>query len=202
MKKLLSLILALTLCVALMVSCRDDEPEVDPAEAALNTFAAAVDASSPASAKITTKLIYELDSLTDTLEGEFNVTYNQDGSASISYTKEVLNQITETTTEFKSTVPGTATVDARGNVTGDLGGTVTAATVLRLNLDKDKMTFTAEGGILTATVTAENAASVLGVDTGAETTVKLTVSDGKLTSVVITFTTSQGPAEVVAVYTY
>ncbi len=201
MKKLLSALLALVMCMTLLVSCKDEEDPEEPKDD-LAPFTDAITASAPATAKITTKLTYELDSLTGTLNGEYNVTYGADGSATVSYTYEKLNEITEDTTEFKSTVPGTATVDAQGNVTGDLGGSVTAATVLKLTLDKEKMTFTVEGGVLTATISAENAVSVLGVDTGVEATLKLTVSDGKVSSVAITYTTAKGPAEIVAVYTY
>ena len=64
------------------------------------------------------------------------------------------------------------------------------------------MTYTVDGGILTATVSAENVQSVLGVDTGAETTVKLTVANGVVSSLTVSYTTAEGPATVVAVYTY
>ena len=200
MKKLLLLVLTLALSLSLMVACKKDEPE-DNTDV-LAPFTEAISSSAPVSAKINTELTYTIDNLTGVLKGEYNVTYAADGSATVSYTKEVLNEIDEDTTEYKSTVPGTATVDAQGNVTGDLGGSVTAATVLKLTPDKDKMTFEIEGGVLTATVSADNAASVLGVNTGAETTLKITVSNGKVTSVAITYTTATGPAEIVAVYTY
>ena len=202
MKKLLLLVLTLALSLSLMVACKKDEPEPEDNTDTLAPFTEAIASSAPVSAKIDTKLTYTIDNLTGTLEGEYNVTYAADGSATVTYTKEVLNEIDEDTTEFMTTVPGTATVDAQGNVTGDLGGSVTAATVLKLTPDKDKMTFTIEGGVLTATVSADNAASVLGVNTGAETTLKITVSNGKVTSVAITYTTATGPAEIVAVYSY
>ena len=203
MKKLLLLVLTLALSLSLTVACKKEEPDdPDDNSSVLSPFTDAIASSAPVSASITTKLAYTIDGLTGTLEGAYNVTYASDGSATVSYTKEVLNEINEDTTEYKSTVPGTATVDAEGNVTGDLGGSVTAATVLKLTPDKDKMTFEIEGGVLTATVSADNAASVLGVNTGAETTLKITVSNGKVTSVAITYTTATGPAEIVAVYTY
>ena len=196
MKKILCLALALLMCASLMIACGDDPaPEVDD----LKAFTDALAASAPKTAKVNTTLESTLGELT----AEYSVTYGEDGTAELVFTREQFNEITADTTEFKSTVTGSASIDAAGNLTGDLGeGAVSAATVLKLALAKDKMTYTVDGGILTATVSAENVQSVLGVDTGAETTVKLTVANGVVSSLTVSYTTAEGPATVVAVYTY
>ena len=196
MKKILCLALALLMCASLMIACGDEPaPEVDD----LKAFTDALAASAPKTAKVNTTL----ESALGELNAEYSVTYGEDGAAELVFTREQFNEITADTTEFKSTVTGSASIDAAGNLTGDLGeGAVSAATVLKLALAKDKMTYTVDGGILTATVSAENVQSVLGVDTGAETTVKLTVANGVVSSLTVSYTTAEGPATVVAVYTY
>ena len=196
MKKILCLALALLMCASLMIACGDDPaPEVDD----LKAFTDALAASAPKTAKVNTTL----ESALGALNAEYSVTYGEGGAAELVFTREQFNEITADTTEFKSTVTGSASIDAAGNLTGDLGeGAVSAATVLKLALAKDKMTYTVDGGILTATVSAENVQSVLGVDTGAETTVKLTVANGVVSSLTVSYTTAEGPATVVAVYTY
>ena len=196
MKKILCLALALLMCASLMIACGDDPaPEVDD----LKAFTDALAASAPKTAKVNTTL----ESALGELNAEYSVTYGEDGTAELVFTREQFNEITADTTEFKSTVTGSASIDAAGNLTGDLGeGAVSAATVLKLALAKDKMTYTVDGGILTATVSAENVQSVLGVNTGAETTVKLTVANGVVSSLTVSYTTAEGPATVVAVYTY
>lgn len=196
MKKILCLALALLMCASLMIACGDEPaPEVDD----LKAFTDALAASAPKTAKVNTTL----ESALGALNAEYSVTYGEGGAAELVFTREQFNEITADTTEFKSTVTGSASIDAAGNLTGDLGeGAVSAATVLKLALAKDKMTYTVDGGILTATVSAENVQSVLGVDTGAETTVKLTVANGVVSSLTVSYTTAEGPATVVAVYTY
>lgn len=196
MKKILCLALALLMCASLMIACGDEPaPEVDD----LKAFTDALAASAPKTAKVNTTL----ESALGELNAEYSVTYGEDGTAELVFTREQFNEITADTTEFKSTVTGSASIDAAGNLTGDLGeGAVSAATVLKLALAKDKMTYTVDGGILTATVSAENVQSVLGVNTGAETTVKLTVANGVVSSLTVSYTTAEGPATVVAVYTY
>lgn len=196
MKKILCLALALLMCASLMIACGDDPaPEVDD----LKAFTDALAASAPKTAKVNTTL----ESALGELNAEYSVTYGEEGTAELVFTREMFNEITADTTEFKSTVTGSASIDAAGNLTGDLGeGAVSAATVLKLALAKDKMTYTVDGGILTATVSAENVQSVLGVSTGAETTVKLTVANGVVSSLTVSYTTAEGPATVVAVYTY
>ena len=197
MKKLLCLMLALLMCASLMVACGGDDDDT-PAVDDLAPFTAALTASAPKSAKITTVLTTELGAL----NAEYNVTYGEDGSVSITFTREKFNEITDTTTEFKSTVEGTAAIDAAGNLSGDLGaGAVSSAAAVNLTLSADKMTYTVDGGVLNATVTAANTQAVLGVAINADVTVKLTVANGKVSSLILTYTTTEGPAEIVAVYT-
>ena len=97
---------------------------------------------------------------------------------------------------------GTATIDKNGIVTGDLNSTVTAATLLNYNLDGAKMTYRAEVGVLSATISAANTESVLGVNLEADVTLTLTISEGKIVSVTLNYQTTTGAAEIVTTYTY
>ena len=90
MKKIIALMLVLS-CVFALGSCKrknkDEAPDID-AEA-IATFQAKIDASMPETAIVTVTLKSAL----ETLESEYNVTYNQDGTATVVYTYEKLNEM-------------------------------------------------------------------------------------------------------------
>ena len=118
MKKIIALLLALT-CVFALVACGDDPaPTPDggdtPNYENLAPFTAAIAASNPASASISVSQIATQFNVT--MNGEYDVVYNEDGSATIEYSYDKFNEITDETTEVTTTVTGTATVAADGTV--------------------------------------------------------------------------------------
>ena len=205
MKKIIALLLALV-CVFALVSCggTPEVPDVpdEPDYSNLEPFKAAVTASAPKTAKIEVSM--ETTISDEPMTGEFDISYGAENIL-VNYTYDQFNEINATnpTAPDKETVTGSATIDKNGNVTdGSVSSTVTAAALAQYNLDGAKMTYTVQVGVLTATVEAANTESVLGVKIDADVTLTLTVTDGKVTSVTINYTTSEGPATIATTYTY
>ena len=191
MKKLLVVLLAIA-CVFTMFSCGGKEDE------SLTAFQSAADETKPATAKVNVVLETPLGEL----NAEYNIAYNTDGTATINYTFEKFNEITVGGEgEVKSTVTGTASVDANGNYTGDLSGSA-AAISPSFNFDPEKMEYTisANENVLSANVKAENTADVLGVEYGSDVVLVMNKFDGKIVSFTLSYTTSQGEASVVVSY--
>lgn len=218
MKKILALILLVS-CIFTLCACglfkKDDTtnpstggsnnqssgdkaPVVDTA--AVATVQAKIDASKPVSALITVTLEATLGDL----NSEYNVTYNQDGSATVDYAYEKFNSFDDDADEYKSTYTGTVTVSADGTVNGDLDGTASVeALTFDIKLDASKLD-SAElvAGVLTATVKAANTASVLGVNVGADATVVISTNANGVVFIAISYTSAAGPVEIIADYTY
>jgi len=205
MKKIIALLLALV-CVFALVSCggTPEVPDVpdEPDYSNLEPFKAAVTASAPKTAKIEVSM--ETTISDEPMTGEFDISYGAENIL-VNYTYDQFNEINATnpTAPDKETVTGSATIDKNGNVTdGSVSSTVTAAALAQYNLDGAKMTYTVQVGVLTATIEAANTESVLGAKIDADVTLTLTVTDGKVTSVTINYTTSEGPATIATTYTY
>lgn len=199
MKKIIALLLALV-CVFALASCGGPETPEGPDYADLEPFKAAITASNPAAAVITIELE---NTIGDPLTGTFAVTYAADNTV-VEYEYDQFLPIDPSSPaeSDRETVSGTATIDKNGIVTGDLNSTVTAATLLNYNLDGTKMTYRAEVGVLSATISAANTESVLGVNLEADVTLTLTISEGKIVSVTLNYQTTTGAAEIVTTYTY
>ena len=205
MKKILALLLVVSSVFALG-SCKlfkkdtteDETPKFDAEVVA--AIQAKIDASAPVSANVTVTLASSLDDV----KGEYNVTYNADGSATVEYYYEKLNSFDENSDEFKSSFSGTTTVSADGTVTDELGGTASVeAITFDINLDPAKIyDATVSAGVLNATVKAENAAAVIGVDVKADVNVVVTYGSAGVTSVAISYVSAAGPVEIVATYNY
>ena len=202
MKKIIALMLVLS-CVFALGSCKrknkDEAPDID-AEA-IATFQAKIDASMPETAIVTVTLKSAL----ETLESEYNVTYNQDGTATVVYTYEKLNEISDNASgDYKSVGEGTVTIAADGKIVGSLeGAEALQALTFDLNLDPSKLASgTVSVNILSATVKAENTADVLGVNVGVDANVIVSVGPLGVASVVVSYNTSAGPVEIVSTYTY
>ena len=194
MKKIIALILALT-CVLALVSC--DGGSAD--HSVLETYKAAVDATVPSRATI--NITYTDTKLGVVLDGNYLVVYNADGTATVNYEYEKVNEIDSDSDELVSKVNGVVTVKADGTVTGSIDKKVTAATVAKINLDPAKMTYTVTRGILTAKIAAADVSAVLGVDIGADVGMTMTVSDaGKIGSISYNYATASGTASVVCFY--
>ena len=194
MKKIIALLIAIT-CVFAMVSCGGGETDD------VTAFKDAVAATAPAAVEIETALETEL----GTLEGTFNVTYADDGSAVIEYSYEQFNELTDSSnvTEVKKTVTGTVNVDKDGKYSdgGALVGSVSAAGGFTINLDTSKMKdYEVNGNVLSATVEAANTQAVLGVAIAYDVTVTLTKGETSLVSLALTYVTDAGQATVTCEY--
>ncbi len=194
MKKFIAVLLALTLVFAL-ASCRKDEaPSVD-----LEPFKTAIANTSLTSAKI--EIIATNDYLPDhPLSAVYNVTYNDDGSATINYTYMVYNEIGAETTEITTTIPGYATISADGVVSGNISATVSAAAGVNFNLDGGKMAASEDHGILNATICAADTEAVLGGAIGADVVFTITIAGGTVTGATINYTLDGVDYEIICTY--
>ena len=208
MKRLLALLLMLLLAFA-FVGCGGDDPptpDPDPLPPApeqsgldVSSITAAIAATAPKSAVITTSLNSEYGKL----EGSFNVTYNADGSSVIAYSYEQFNEVNADNVgkPMKETVTGSATVDKNGTVSGGVGANVVALSAIALNIDvKNMADEKLEGGVFSAVVPKECASSVFGVDLGADALLVITTSGGKVVSVAVSYTLPVGEASISCVY--
>lgn len=216
MKKILALIL-LVGCIFTLCSCKlfkkdkentddnntdieDTNEDSDPSKEAVAAIQAKIDASTPKTADITVTLKAVLDDL----YSEYNVTYNQDGTATVVYTYEKFNDLNADSDEHKSAYSGTATVSPDGTVSDAIGGTASVeALTFDISLDAAKLE-NAEviAGVLTATVKAANTAAVLGVELGADASLAISTSANGVTSIAIAYASAAGPVEIIATYTY
>ena len=71
-----------------------------------------------------------------------------------------------------------------------------------LALDYKKMEYTVDGGVLVATMTKENAKTILGVDAEADVTLNIITSDAKVTGVAMLYTTKNGTVSITCTYNY
>ena len=223
MKKILALILIVS-CIFTLCSCglfkkNDDNNDNDNGSnntqtggdnnsgnetpaidvAAIAAIQAKIDASKPVTADITVTLEAALDDLLS----EYNVTYNDDGTATVVYTYEKFNTFDEDSDEYKSSYSGTVTVGADGTVSGDIGTASVEALTFDINLDTSKLA-TAEvvAGVLTATVKAANTASILGVNLGSDASVVVSTNASGVSFIAISYISAAGPVEIIATYTY
>ena len=204
MKKIIALLLALV-CVVGLTACGQ---ETGPDGNDLDEFTAAVAAADPASAELETKVSSTTFGVS--LEGVYNIAYNEDGSATVSYTYEQLRLIGDDVAVgdgIKETVEGVATVAADGTVTvtegnGSVGAQITAVAGIKLNLNASKMTYTVSAGMLSATVKAADTAAVFGTAISADVNLVLTVANGAVSAITVTYNTADGQAEIVCLYNY
>ena len=203
MKKIIALLLALS-CVLALSACGDDGENGNDLEA----FTAAVSAADPTDAVLTTKVTSTTFDVT--LEGEYNITYNRDGTASVTYSYQQLRLIDDsvsTTDSIMLPVEGAATIAADGTVTtiegdGTVGAQLVAVAGVKLNLSASKMTYSVSAGMLTATIKAADTEAVLGTAVSADVNLVLTVANGAVSAITLTYDTTDGQAEIVCLYNY
>ena len=190
-------------CAFAMFACGDDPviPGPDggdkvPTELNIDEFVAAVNASSPKTAEIKVKMENAL----GTLNAEYDVVYTGDGAAAVNYTREVFNEIGAE--ELKSTVTGIAAITKDGAIDSQALGATGSVVMTKLNLQLDKMTASKDGSVLTATVSAANTASVLGVDFGADVTLVLYIANGTVSSFSLNYIVGANTFEVSCSYAY
>ena len=188
MKKLLLIVLALTLMLA-CVSCGEDYKT-------LETFISAVEATSPKG------MVLEIEQETalGTLNATVMVAYNEDGSSVIEYSYEKFNAIGEGD-GVKSTVTGKITCDKDGNYTGDLTGKVESAAALKLSLDADKMkNLKFNDNMFSAIIESADTEAVLGVEIASDVSLVVAKAADKISTVTMTYTTEAGDVTVKCSY--
>ena len=217
MKKIIALIL-LVGCIFTLCSCKffkkDEAPKEDnntdvvaPGNdtstvdtEAIASIQAKIDTSTPDTADITVVLKATLGNL----NSEYNVTYNADGTATVVYTYEKFNSFDLDTDDYKSPYEGTVTIAADGTLSEEVGGNASVeALTFDINLDSSKLAnASVTSGVLTATVNAGNTQAVLGVNLGTDASLVVSTNANGVVSVAISYTSSAGPVEIIATYTY
>ena len=211
MKKIIALVLIIG-CMLALASCKPSTDNNDNGGNGGNTntvdatgvaaIQKALDDSAPKSADITVKF----ESTLGTLNGKYDVTYNDDGSATVDYSYERFNTFDENVNrdEVKSTYTGVVTVSSAGEVEGDLGGVASVEAVsFDINLDSSKLTTgTVTANVLKGKVSAANTEAVLGINIGYDVDITITTGSGRVTYIVLTYTTDMGPVEITSIYHY
>jgi len=208
MKKIIALLLVIG-CVFAFASCKpsnnndgNDNSANNVDTSGVASIQKCIDEAAPKSADISV----EFESTFGTLNGKYDVTYNEDGSATVDYSYERFNTFDENAerNEVKSTYVGVATVSSTGEVTGDLNGVASVEAVsFDINLDSSKLvSATISASVLKAKVAAANTADILGVNIGYDVDVTITTGSGRVTYIVISYTTDMGPVEITSIYHY
>lgn len=206
MKKIFAILLALTMALSVfaLAGCGDNGGgDVDTTDHNLEAIKAALSATTPASTDIEINAVTPLGV---TLNGEYNVTYNSDGTATVEYSYDKLNTFEGGPVgELVSRVSGTATIAQDGTVSGDVSATVAGAATKSFNLDAAKFkSYSAGEGSLVATIAAENVEAVLGIAISrlaSDVTISVFANDGEVTAVSIAYTDSvAGAVTVECVY--
>ena len=196
MKKIIALILVIG-CMLSFVACFPNNTEEPDDSYAIPDIQAKVDASAPKGADITVTFETSL----GTLNGAYDVAYNEDGTATVAYSYEKFNTLGEGVTELKSTFEGTVTVAADGSVTGDLGTEGLTAVSFELKLDENKLNSVAiNAGVLNAQVKAEHTEAVLGVALSYDVQLVVVTGTNGVTSMTVSYTTTLGEVEIVTLY--
>ena len=196
MKKFLALLLVCVMAFA-VVSCENGG---DDAVLEFEDFEKAIDQTPASKITVSTKLTTVLGILHSNVE----TTFNPNGSATVKFYIERLNAEDFTSSETVISKEGTVTLNKDGTYSDGgafkdaLGDSVAS---VNLVLDSAKLeSYTIEGGVLSATVKAENTASVLGTEIGSDVSLMLTVGEGKIVSLVLNYTTDFGPVEAIVSY--
>lgn len=191
MKKILCALLALV-CIFSVVSCADKS---------LSAFNSAAAETAPSKVEI----YVEQTTVYGPLVLDVDVVYAEDGSATITGTRDVLNTIESGAIgDVVSSVPVNVTCDANGNYSdgGAFSGNTAVATGVTFNFTKDAMTYevSSDGNILNATIAADKTEATLGVKIDAEVALTLIMSEGKIVSYTMKYTIADTPVYINCVY--
>lgn len=198
MKKIIALALVLVTAFALTAcSLFKKDGGTTDGSATIKDYNNAISSTAPTTATIRTT--YTNTAPAATLEGEYVVTYNVDGTATINYTYDRLAPIGSPDMIEKKT--GKVDVLANGTVSGDLDKVVAAAAINAIKLDEKKMEYDISMGVLNAVIKAENTKDIFGVDLGADASLDMRITDaGKVGSYSINYATSAGRAYIVCIF--
>ncbi len=193
MKKFIAVVLLLLLAFS-FTAC--DDEVVKPAF--IDEFMAAADATLSSNVRVETKLVSSLGELNSTVDTVFN----PNGSATITYSIENFNEDL-TSNDVKVVKSGTVTYrNGEYSDGGEFKGSIssTAVSSVVINLDDTKMEYTVDGGVLTATVKAENVKEILGIDVAADVNFTLTMGAGKIVSLAMNYKLDVGEVFVICTY--
>ena len=170
---------------------------------ALEPFVLAIAKTEPTSATVTTEI--ENDLLGVPMTGIWDITYNDDGSASVIYSyMHMIEDLASTTSDLPYEIKtGECAIDAEGNVIGtDLAFTkVAAAALVKYNLDASKLSdVSTDAGVLSAKVAAADTAAVLGADLGADANFTMTVVEGVVVAVTVTYEIDGVSAKIISAF--
>lgn len=175
----------------------DGGDDTQNSEITLADYTAAMTNTTPAT--VTIRTAYANKAPAVTLEGEYVVTYNVDGTATIVYSYDVLNDIGASEMMTKKT--GTVELLADGTASGDLNEAVKAAAINKISLDASKMDYEISMGVLNAVISAANTEAVFGIDFGSEVTLLMRITDdGKIGSYSLSYSTAAGDADIVCMF--
>ena len=223
MKKILAMLLALTCAIGCMFAltacgddvceahvdednnkkcdkCQADMPDVEPPKVDERpAFVTAIEATKPTQLTVTVKSNSAFGQLTSA----YTTTYSStDSSFTVAYRTEKINDGFEVEGDVIVS-EGVITCDASGNYSdgGAFAGSNPAATGVKVKLTSDKLVnYTVTGDILTATIAAADTLEVLGASYGADVTLVLTKSEGKIVSVSLTYGAEENRVQISCVY--
>ena len=188
MKKIIAILLVLT-CLMGFAACNKDETPDDNNNDGNNTETATVATFTDAIANTDPKVAIitaEVSTTLGELNSRYEIAYNDDGSAVITYTYEKFNSLEEgAANELKTTYTGTVNRAADGTYTSDDElpdlSSVTAGVALDLTkLDASKITINEKGDVLEATVAKADTEKVFGTAFSVDLTLRISLADGKV----------------------
>ena len=190
-------IIALLLVIASLFAFASCDEEVEPVDY-LAPFRAAMD-SAPVSARIDSKLENEGASLS----GEYIINYAE-GIATVNFKNQLLGTFGEESSSSEMVeIPGSATVDASGAViSGAIGANYAALVAHKVELNPEKMTYSISGNTLVATISAANGAALSAGHATTDVVLNVTVLDGKLMGIAVSYGTTAGKVSIVCDYVY
>jgi len=180
-------------CAFALFACKGDDVSYAEAAADFITAAGATDVNSLA-------VSITAETAEGTLTSSYTTVYNADGTSVMTYEIEVIPGIDSTSD--KDVLVGTVTCDANGNYSD--GGTVSGtlgATGVAFDIDSDKITnYSISGDTLAVTVAAADTAAVIGSAIPSDAVVTVTKADGKIVSMTLSYTGTEGAVKIVCSY--
>ena len=194
MKKIISMLLLVAVCVVVLASCGGT------ASVTVDAFQTAIENTNPSKVSVNTTTTDALGEL----KGSFVAVFAEDGSSVITYSYDEWLAIGEGAEgETKKTTSGTVNCDANGNYTGDVVGTVTGvSSVIALNLKAitSAVTISDDETTLTAVVAAADTKAVFGEAYSYDIALKVVKNDTAIATVTMSFTNGGTTAEIFARY--
>lgn len=198
MKKIISILL-IACCVLALAACGKNNGLPDLTNlSTVDDYATAVNNTNPTTVKV--NVTYENTAPAAILEGEYNVTYNVDGTATIKYKQEKLNAIGEGE-GMERVEEGTVEVGINGELSGSIDSVAVIAATKKLNLKAASYDYTIGMDVLNATVKAKDTEAVFGVNLRSDAILIMRItSEGKVGSYSVSYSTPEGKASIVCIY--